>query len=629
MDAGWRARLAFLGAGGERPRFEILKIATWQVFQPCHLMAGESVYAIALNPSKKILAAGTRNGTIHLLAWLENSKDGKSFSSQQIAHGAPVLSVHWVNEDLLAVSDSKHRCSVWNTLQPSLPPIEVQTGKGSICALNEINHGILVGLSTRGELFLWEMPKGTVLQTAQVPPPPRKGAGVSLTHWLAAGALVYPAAGGELVLYDPRTGRTRTRPAHRGEFYAVCNLAETLITAGLNDHRLVGWLSDDPSPFFEIAIDQEIISLAVLNDEQKWLLLIDTQGNATVRQLTGERLVSEAIIGGTDYRLAVGPSPEDLAAFRAQKRDAEIQGLLREANDRIENEEYQDLEAIYDRLETLGRTREVLEMKVREAERKHDPVGELRARTELTDHLADSPDALAHLRELAALLRRLWQFEEAELIDDRIASRKPDCLAPGMAGHAHQYRDPFNSRDCVLVPNDDTDLETLMKTGTFLRKRFVGRLQIRIVREMVQDVGLSAGEIAKKFEEIADEEVNDLLPRPRIEDLSWLSADLAQSVPTVTFSSDASSEARGLQLALQVHSDRAQTVVIPVVLLDSGLLDQVPTCKEHNEAVIEAHRFTVSHSTRVNAWIARLLARAKRAIQYLVGLKKRRHDFSG
>ena len=574
----------------------------WRIVSSSPFEPGESVYAIAPHPLFDALAVGTRSGKV-LFVQRANSEDKpEPYEMKEICRGKPVLSLSWVDETLLAVSDSEGNCFLYDTAS-SHARSELETEGAAICSLLALNGHCLAGLSVDGEILSWTLPDRGIAFARRGPAPPAHSALVQLTFWSGAGAVVYPAAGGRLVVCGFPEGEVRSVEAHEGDFYAVAEMGDNLATAGLEDRRLRVWKKDALGLAEEIALPKGALSMATLDTGRRMLLLVDESGKAAAYALERGILRELRRFEGEDYRIVVGPPRGILEQVELDRIEAEAASLMHQLEEALQLGRYDDFDAQCRRLLEIGREREARKMWLAKAVARKEVLEELRSRMVLSRLSPADPVSAQDLMGLAALLEKLGLFEEALAARERAGSMAGgDSLSFGMDQTAERAR-AAESGKAVFRPGEGIVVEDLLRAPNLLGAHCRGRYEVsRGAPKECQNVSLSADQVVEAYEDIRLNDKEKTLPGAEHEELIWILSTDIQRVPTVLFRNDSHDSLKGLELALRVERFDRKTLVTPLLLLNVGAFGQRASIAEHNQQALEAYRSIMGHAVLVEAW---------------------------
>ena len=113
--------MAFLGAGGQNPRVDIIDIESLEVETSIQLPPMHSAYAIDVDWYKETFSVGTKSGLVYVFNGLQGQDFKERLPSRTLVQGASVLSVSHVGHSGISVSDMAGRCLLWQTGEEEAP----------------------------------------------------------------------------------------------------------------------------------------------------------------------------------------------------------------------------------------------------------------------------------------------------------------------------------------------------------------------------------------------------------------------------------------------------------------------------------------------------------------------------
>lgn len=589
--------LLFLGAGGATPRVEVLHGDSHQPTPLLTLSHGHSSYAMSINPSRTVFAVGTKGGSLHLV----NLHDLHAVSFR---HGASILSLQFLSDTRLAVSDAAGRCLLWEPGTSSLPigSLEIM-GKGNVCALLAPDGNSLFGLTSTGEILEWRLPEGTFLSSTQAPRPPAWGGLVNLAFCPVENTLAYGARGGDLVRFCPKKRIIRVHQAHEGDFYALALSSDKLLlTAGSEDGRLRVWRMNEDAPCKDIPAPRGIISMTALTSKR--FLLVDTRGTASIALLDEEHLHVENQLPGSDYRMVLtGERPCEELHSSPPNDPAE---LVRQIEESIRQGDASGLPERYALLESMGFRHVVLALRADEAEKSGDIPTALALRSELLETLpADRVETGPILLRHACLLEQTGLFKEAVECFRRLQS-----VAPGLAEQARELK---SIRECSREKDDDVGLVLHLQTPLPVSLDLASRMNMPYTSRVVlkegnliqsHGVDITPEEVLQKLEQIRGESGGpDFIPNAKQEEVVLVTDRGMARRQLITCEIPAVENVSGLQLAYQMVFDGKSGFLVPTTLLDTGKMEQGLPARTHNENALECLNALQAKAT---VWSARL-----------------------
>jgi len=580
MNLIWEPDIAFLGAGGDNPRVEIFRAGSPKSKKLIEFPPHHSAYAMDLEWEEGLLAIGTKGGLIYVLDGTQDQNFAEADPIQKMVQGAPVLSVCWVNKDLLAVSDTAGRCFLWY-VNTEMPPQHLESVKGVICCFLMLEDGILAGLSSNGTLHFWKPVKAQLTRTINVPIPPPISALVQMVYWPTEGTLVFPAQKGCLTFHNISAESIETLEAHNGEVYAISVWEEGLMTVGMMDGRLKIWSTGTQQPTGEFQVSKGIISMAVTGVDPCQVMLVESEGTVDVFALERNRLQPVKRLAGKGYRVVYGSSFERIKFFCEQQRKDEAHQLKNEILMKIGRESDEVIENYHSKLKDLGFEHISLALRAEQTDTKEDIVEGIRIRSSLVNLLPqDDSNTFPSMKKYAALLEKAGHIPEAYAVYQHILGIDPNYplntqidLLKGIVNHID------DKLKWVIEP--DITIDQIIQSSTIIGKKFAGRYLIKKLKPVqCGQAIISSDLIAKKYEQIRTESENKNLPQVVMDQIWWVSRTRFEKAELLTFGSDSNNSLKGLQFALEVINNGLGIVITPAILFDwpdtqlSGIIEE-------------------------------------------------------
>jgi len=291
MDENLLVSNLILGTGGPQPLAGLLGCDNPDIQHLLELDQGYSIYALAIDSGRNLIAAGTRGGTIELLTLngeIESLRLRKTLSLRQ---GPPVLSVCFVENSQIASSDMAGGCFLWQPLDKPNNPRQLDTAGGCVCSLLHISKKQLMGLCSDGRLLLWDIISGKITQTINAAEPPNKLALVKLSYWPRHNAVIYPGKDGQLAFYELDSSKFQTHKAHAGEFFTCALSEDTLYTVGIDDCLMKAWRDPGQSNPLQYHVPPGVVAAEVFWESPLQFVLVDQNGQAGIYEIQSDKLV--------------------------------------------------------------------------------------------------------------------------------------------------------------------------------------------------------------------------------------------------------------------------------------------------------------------------------------------------
>ena len=617
MNRKFRPDIAFLGAGGKDPRVDIFNTYSYESQALTRLPKNQSAYVMDINSDKSILAIGTKGGLIFLIDASENRKHEEQISTRQLIQGAPVLSVCWVNDSMLAASDSCGRSFLWHSRQET-PLCPLETAGGVICSLINLSDGILAGLSSAGWLCFWQPDIGHLIRKIKAPSPPPISALVDVIYWPKEKSLAYPGSGGRLILYNLEKEKINSLDVHKEDFYALSLLEENLLTAGIEDQCLKIWPSASDRPSCELQMLEGVISMGVVESLPPQIILIKTNGTAVTYAYQGNKIqpVDQSSIG-TGYRAIVTHPPEIIKAYHIQQKEKEVRQILNEIQKSIAQESPEIINRLYSRLIELGYEQISLAIQAQQALQNDDIIEGLRIYASLMDILPiNDPKSCFSMERYAKLLERMWQTPEAINIYKRILSVNPNYPFAAQQNNLEEIAKHLSGNQWIIEPG--VDIYHIIKAATVTGKQFNGRYMItKIANELCDRSLLSPEIISKKYEQVRKENGDKKLPPSSVDKVWWISRKGVEPIEIVTFGDGISNGIKGLQFSLQVFPGNFDTTVVPVILFDWRNTTSFESVEDANMSALRTMD-RITENALSNSYLATIHKVLKQALRRLV-----------
>lgn len=317
----------FLGGDSTDGRFERLDPTTGAATTMAAFGAGHGCYAVA--PEGADVLVGTHDGRVELFT-VDGWHGPTAPKRTCLREGGAAVESASLAGDVAAVADADG-VHGWTSGARGRWKFAMrwETGRQRFCALRIVNKR-LWGLSSEGLLACWTLDRSRPELTVPVPSPPKKTALVHLVYLPPTQALVWPARGGLLALYEMDSGETVTVAAHEGSFYALFSDGDTLWTVGRHDGCAKRWPLGAGQPERVWDAPPDVTAGAFLPGDEDLVLLLDGAGAATAYRFEATSLAPvSTVASSTPYRAVAGLDPARLKAARGHLERARIEGWVR------------------------------------------------------------------------------------------------------------------------------------------------------------------------------------------------------------------------------------------------------------------------------------------------------------
>jgi len=614
MDLSRMLNTVILGAGGALPHVSTYDIDSGEISTLTELPHGHSVYSIDIDFEEGMIALGTRGGLIKIAPYSgkQNPEDSLFLT---LIQGAPVLSICWIGKALLAASDSAGRCLLWKTDYEALPePLEVKNGY--ICCLTKIDTDTLAGLSSTGDLHFWHISEKQLFRVTKGPCPPPVKALVRMVYWSGRQALVWPSHSGHLCLFDPEKDEAELLHAHEGEFYAILEQGDNLLTAGMKDSRLKIWNADADKPVRDYSIPGGIISMGTTEREQTEIFFVGINGIATCYSLEKNKVRAIREIHGKDYRTITSPSWKKAQALLGRQRTTEIEQILTEIQSSIGRVEKSVIAALHARLTDLGYEHVSLAVRADQASQSGDMVEAIRFSSALMNLLPKNTLKICpSMEKYAGLLQEMWHFREADALCKSIIDIDPGYPFTLKSSKIEEFAKIINGKQWLIEAN--IPIEQIIRTATIIRRPFSGRYVIKTLQPENSRIRLDPESLTKKYEQLRKENGKQDLPSAVIERLVRISKTGVHESAYMTFGDGKTHDIRGLQMVLQILPSDLGTVVMPMILFDWRDARPEETVQEANERAEKALN-NIRNNASSNQYLSAVYRAAKYALRRIL-----------
>ena len=606
----------FLGGGSTDPRVVMFKMTSQGNSMLIRLPILGSVYAMDFNLESSTLAAGTKEGFVYITGVDLNRCQQEVPPCHKILQGAPVLSICWVNDSVLAVSDTAGRCLLWHRDNQS-PLRKLETSGGAICSLRMINDETLAGFSTKGTLYFWHVVQGHLIETVDIPCPPPYSALVKMEYWKSEDKLVFPAAEGYMTFYYIEKEELKKIKAHNSEFYATALCGDILLTAGLNDCRLKTWQAGSEKPTCSHHVPEGIISISGIGMQPDKFVSVDKNGRAWLYKLGDDALHLEKPVEDQDYRSVISLEPVRILKFCEEKSKKEVYELVAKTKENSGRIKAGDSNMLHSRLKQLGFEHVSLAIRSEQALENGNIVESLKYSSSLIKLLPqDDIRSCQSLEHHANLLYKNWHIIEVDEICKKIISINPDHAFSIEAERIKNFSDCLKNKSCIIDP--DITVEQIIKAASIIKKTFNGRyLLVKHNPKHCPHLKITPEMVAGKYEEVKKDQSRSCLPSASAEQVFRISRSGIDEISLIAFGDGMTSQAKGLQFALHVSESEHGSLITPLIIFDCRKVVSGGVFSEGNrEACKILHDLQTNSST--NSYIADIHETALFAIKRLI-----------
>jgi hypothetical protein len=400
--------------------------------------------------------------------------------------------------------------------------------------------------------------------------------------WPDRNIVVYPAVGGQIVLYDVNKRKVRTWDAHQGGCCATFFAEGLLHTLGGTDGLMRVWTARGAKVGQCLAPNGVIAAEAASNGNE--VIVVTADGRAGTYERESDALRLKAALAGQDYRVLKGPPAEVRSRVAEEQRQERGRELCGQIQERLNAGETHGLDSLHQGLVDLGFKTISFRLQADQAEREHNAVAELAARHALAQLLpAAQPQAATSLLRYAECLARVWLLRDALTVMEKVKTAGANA-APSewlMKTAKSMKREEW-------AADPDLPIGNLIEAATVVGRPLSGRWVLsRFDPVPFPERRLLAAELVGKYEQVQQEDGRPGLPSARLQKMCWLSRSMPVIIETVLLAGSPNQVTEGAELAVQFLYDGVQTILAPYLLLNAGERKAPSSSSQHNQWVAE------------------------------------------
>jgi hypothetical protein len=600
-----------LGCGGTHPGIVNLVLKDRQAIDAAFVSLPASVYAVDLEPSRRLAACGTRAGLVYLIPLADGLREQLPPETVRLLQGRPVLSLCFTSEGRLVSADETGQVLCWDPGSDS-PALRWRQGGSPICAVSAPSDAWVAGLSVEGQVLFWDVQHGRPVSQLAGPPPVSPSALARLIPWQVGDCLLlaYPACDGRLVVVHTNPPAVHECAAHEGRWFGALSMDGVLVTVGHDDAvaRVWHWTENGPQCGRVISACSGVIAIqAVARSEPLQAVAVFGDGTATAVTLTPDALEATVPIPGEDFRVVAIPG-EFLRCRRESqergRRATELRGAISMA---IQTGEPIDPPDAFDQLEALGCQSESLVLRASQAQRTGDELAELAVLHRLAVERSESHSELgsAWLERYLHLLRQFGQLElalqTAEGIGRRHFEVRDDATMEDLRRAVGAQR---AGRTVVHALGNPADrLEKVWEASRILGFSLSGTWELhRSGPVILADVALRAEQLVEALRATGAQTVGPDI-QATCEPVLWVHDMLTEEIDVVLIQPIVQPEGPPLRIGLHLAWCPAGTELTRSILVDAGMDLPALAARLQNEAARQ------TRLAPVNEWIRTTLRR--------------------
>lgn len=381
----------------------------------------KSIYAIAISPSGKYLATGSKVGLVRIWPFLDQDLPENAPFLFEIYHQlCPVTALAFLTDDLLLSAGANGKIRIISISQGKhLEDLDAHSGP--ICSMVALGSKVVASFGVDGRLKIWGMDSLSSEFQEEGLSFPKNSFSLfpSLAFSQEAGYLCCPSADGALHLFDLQNACSHeTLNAHRGAFYAVASCGNYLVTGGMKDRMLKLWDPRKKKLLLELETGTSFLRLCSRGRGKVAAICLDPNKSQSLRLFSLPELRPLGTIIGLNLR-SIGTIPLQVVEHRENVELAHWKGeLINQARSRIMNPEH--MEPFLKQLAEKGFWAEAKLLQAESARLCNKPLHELGFLLQLTKAIKISRSTAPVFHRLALLLEQLNEPELAAQCYEKI-----------------------------------------------------------------------------------------------------------------------------------------------------------------------------------------------------------------
>ena len=579
-----KKEIFILGSGGTAPGLflyfdRIRQNDTLVTSVPPH-----SIYALGIEPGTGMAAGGSRKGIVYLQSTdNQHSEDSPNRLIPVINHGAPILSLLWLNKNSLVVTDTAGKCKIW-FLERGSQPATLQTSGNRVCSLVKIDENLMAGLTTSGKLLIWNYHDLCLENSIVLTEPPGKYSLVNLIYLPSCSILAYPGKNGQLIVFNISTKESAGFFAHQGDFYALFGVGENLFSIGKDDCMLKIWHHERPLPLNELPVSKNIIAAASIGQDSVKMLTIDLSGKANIYRLSDSSVELIDSVPGEHYRVVISlrnPPPEKPSADSIK---TEIESLKIKIQTCYGQDQVSESEKYHARIVELGFEHLSLGLKAEHEITAGNCTKALHFYHRLVRIIKkNDPVACRVLHQYGMLLEKLWQINEAYLVYKHILGLN-DNFPISMLYLPVERKETTEPQNWILIP--DIPMHDVIEAATAINRLLSGRYLIKKLDEIsIAGLEIQANDIAEMHKSLVNQRSQVDAFSMNIEPVIFINNNGRQAAEIIVMDLSDQVEVARLKFAVIFQTTYHGSILTPIILLECCAPGQATTPEQYNQDI--------------------------------------------
>lgn len=573
-----------LGSGGTAPGLFLYSTLTRQNDTLVKTVPPHSIYALGVEPETGMVAGGSRKGIIYLQSTDKHPSDGSPYRLiPVINHGAPILSLLWLNKNSLAVTDTAGKCKIWS-LERDSQPATLHTAENRVCSLAKIDENLMAGLTTSGNLFIWNYHNFHLENKIVLTEPPGKYSLVNLVYLASCSILAYPGKNGQLIVFSISTEKSASFFAHQGDFYALFGVRENLFSIGKEDCMLKIWHHEKPLPLKELPVSKNIIAADGIGQDPIKILTIDLSGKAEINRLSESGLELIGSVPGEHYRSVIRIRNHPPEKPLADPIKSEIESLIKKIQTCYGQNQVSESDKYHARIVELGFEHLSLGLKAEHEITAGNCTKALHFYHWLVKIIKkNDPAACRILHQYGMLLEKRWQIDEAYLVYKQILDLN-DNFPISMFYLPAKLPETTEAQNWILNP--DIPMHDVIEAATAINRPLSGRYLIKKLDERsIADLEIQANEIAEKHNSQVNQRSQVDAFLMNIEPVLFINNNGRQEAEIIVMDLSDQVEVSGLKFAVIFQTTCHGSILTPIILLECCAPGPATTPEQYNHDI--------------------------------------------
>lgn len=383
----------------------------------------KGVYAVAISPTGKYLASGSKSGLVRVWAFLNQDLTETAPILFEIYHQqGPVTALAFLTDDLLLSAGDNGKIRVISISKGKyLEDLDAHTG--AICSMVALGSKVVASLGIDGQIKIWDMDSVACVFQKDGLLFPHNSLSIypSMVFSPETGLLYCPSADGKLHFFDMHNSCSHESiQAHQGAFYAMSVCGNHLVTGGVHDRMLKLWSPSEKRLQEEAEINTSVLRICSIGSGKVAAICSDLNKTQSLRLFSLPRLKPIGSIAGLNLRsIATMPSTV-VEHFKNIELSHWKDNLIEQARSSIMSPE--KIEPFLKQLVDKGFWADAKLLQAESAKQRNKPLHELEILLQLTDAITISLETAPIFRRLALLLEQLNEPELAIRYYKKISS---------------------------------------------------------------------------------------------------------------------------------------------------------------------------------------------------------------